>query len=160
MDLEKFAFSEEVKGEINKIISLYETKRAALLPVLNFAQAKYGMISPEIEETVAKILELPAVKVREVVSFYTLYHTQKKGKYHFQVCRSMSCDLRGCQKTVDYLKKELKLEIGETSPDGRFSLSTVECLGACEMAPMMRLNEEYLGPLNQEGLDKILKDLK
>ncbi len=156
----KFNFSEQEMEEISKILSLYETKRAALLPLLNLAQEKYGLISPEIEETVAHILDLPLVKVREVVSFYTLYHAEKRGKYDFQVCHNMSCDLMGCEKIVHRLKEILGIEVGETSKDGRFSLATVECLGACEMAPMMRLNNDYIGCLNEDSLEQVFKKIK
>ncbi|MBI3276774.1 MAG: NAD(P)H-dependent oxidoreductase subunit E [Chlamydiae bacterium] len=140
-------------------MSQYETKRAALLPVLNLAQEKYGSLSPEIEKAAAEYLDLPLMQVREVVSFYTLYHTKLKGKYHFQVCRNMSCHLLGCEEIIEYLKTRLSIDVGEDSEDGRFSLSTVECLGACEIAPMMQLNDRYIGPLTKESMDEILSKI-
>ncbi|MBI1884474.1 MAG: NAD(P)H-dependent oxidoreductase subunit E [Chlamydiae bacterium] len=156
----KFQMSSELKTELDKIVSQYETKQAALLPVLNLAQEKYGSISPEIESWVADYLQLPLMKVREVVSFYTLFHAEQKGKHHFQMCRNMSCMLRGCEEMIEYLKERLKLEDGQTSQDRCFSLSTVECLAACEMAPMMQLNDRYVGPLTKESIDQILKEIE
>ncbi len=153
-------FSKETLKEFNQIVKRYPSKRAAMLPVLYLAEKEFGYISQEVEEYVAQLLEVPPVKVQEVVSFYTLYARQPRGKYHFQVCRTLSCYLRGCNNIINYLSEKLKVKPGETSKDLKYTLTTVECLGACEMAPMMQLNEDYIGHLTKEKIDEILKNLE
>lgn len=157
---EKFELTSKLKAQLDEIVSKYETKRAALLPVLNLFQKEHGFVSPEIECEAARLLELPLMQVREVVSFYTLYHTEPKGKYHFQVCRNLSCTLRGCEEVIDHLKTRLGIDVEQNSSDDQFSLSTVECLGACEIAPMMQLNDRYIGNLTKKSIDELLKTLK
>src|SRR5574341_1832986 len=157
---QSFQISAELKAQLDKLVSQYETKRAALLPVLNLLQEKQGFISPEIESEVARFLNLPLMQVREVVSFYTLYYTELKGKHHFQVCRNLSCTLRGCEEIIEHLKSRLGIDVERNSSNGQFSLSTVECLGACEIAPMMQLNDQYIGNLTKKSIDELLNKLK
>ena len=142
--------------ELDKIANRYEDKRAALLPVLHYVQEKEGMISPESEKEIAQYLGIPVVRVHEVVSFYHLFHQTKKGKCHFSVCQTTSCALLGAEKIIEHLKDRLGIQPGETTPDGKFSLSVVECLGACEIAPMMQFNQEYKGFLNKKQLDELI----
>lgn len=149
----------ELKTELDPIVAKYETKRAALLPVLNAIQKREGFISPEMEKEVADYLSLPLMQVREVMSFYTLFLSRPKGKYQFNVCQTMSCHLAGYKEILEYLKLKLGIGVGETSQDGKCSLSAVECLGACEIAPMMQLNEKYVGNLTRELIDDILNKL-
>ncbi|MBP9855378.1 MAG: NAD(P)H-dependent oxidoreductase subunit E [Candidatus Omnitrophica bacterium] len=149
-------FTEEHSQEIWKIISRYEDKRAALLPVLHFVQEIEGLISPESEKDIAEYLEIPVVHVHDVVTFYHLFHQTRKGKCHFSVCQTTSCALRGAEEMIDHLKKRLQIKPGETTADGKFSLTVVECLGACELAPMMQFNKEYKGHLNKKKLDELI----
>jgi NADH-quinone oxidoreductase subunit E len=99
------------------------------------------------------------MKVREVATFYTMLTRRPLGKYHIQVCCNLSCMLLGAEPLVEYLKEKLGIGVGETSPDGRFSLSTVECLGACEQAPCLLVNFDYHGNLDREKIDGILAGL-
>ena len=149
-------FSEDFLEEIWKITSQYEDKRAALLPILHFVQEAEGQISPEAEKEIAHFLDIPEVHVHDVVSFYHLFHQTKKGKCHFSVCQTTSCALRGAEEIIEHLKTRLRIKPGETTPDGKFSLSVVECLGACEIAPMMQFNKEYKGPLNKKKVDELI----
>ena len=142
--------------ELEKITSRYEDKRAALLPVLHFVQEKEGLISPESEKEIAQYLDIPVVHVHDVVSFYHLFHQTRKGKCHFSVCQTTSCALLGGEEIIEHLKKRLGIKSGETTPDGKFSLSVVECLGACEIAPMMQFNKEYKGFLNKKKVDELI----
>ncbi len=158
--MKKIEFSKKAKKEFNTIVGRYPEKRAAMLPTLHLAEKEFGCISPEVEVYVGELLTVPAVKVREVVTFYTMFAQQPRGKYHFQICRGISCDLLGCTKIRDYLTEKLTLEVGATSPDSKFTLSEVECLGACETAPMMQVNEDYYGKLSQKSVDKIFRKLK
>jgi len=150
-------FTTDLLRQLDKIASPYEQKQAALLPVLHAVQEKEGLISPESEADVAQYLGIPVVHVHEAVSFYHLFHQTKKGKCHFSVCQTMSCALLGGEDIIEHLKTRLGIEPGETTPDGKFSLSVVECLGACELAPMMQYNKEYRGLLNRKKIDELIE---
>ncbi len=150
-------FSRKASKEFEDILARYPEKQAAMLPTLHLAAREFGHISAEVETYVADLLEVPPVKVHEVLTFYTLIPATPRGKLHFQVCRGLSCHLLGCERIIQHLSKKLRLQPGETSPDLRYSLTEVECLGACETAPMMQLNEDYVGFLTEKKLDQILK---
>ena len=154
---EGFIFTADFKQELDKIVSRYEDKRASLLPVLHAVQDKEGLISSESEQAVADYLGVPVVHIHEVVSFYHLFHETRKGKCHFSVCQTTACALLGGEEIISHLKERLHLKPGETTPDGKFSLSVVECLGACEIAPMMQLNKEYVGFLNKKMIDELIE---
>ena len=154
---EAFIFTAEYLKEIDKITAKYDQKRAALLPVLHFVQEKEGLISPESEKNIAAYLGVPVVHVHEVVCFYHLFHQTKKGKCHFSVCQTTACALLGGEDIIGHIQKTLGIKPGETTSDGKFSLSVVECLGACEIAPMMQLNKEYKGFLNKKKIDELIE---
>jgi len=138
----------------------YPTSQAALLPTLWIAQDQYGWISEETMKEVAALLNLPFGHVLGVVSFYTMFHRKAIGKHHLQVCTNLSCQLLGAENLVDYLSEKCKVELGETSADGKYTLSEVECLGSCGTAPMMQINDEYYENLTKEKIDHILLRLK
>ena len=150
-------FTQDYLQEIDKITSRYEDKRAALLPILHFVQERDGLISSESEQEVAEYLGIPVTHVHQVVSFYHLFHQTRKGKCHFSVCQTTSCALYGAEDIIEHLKKRLGINPGETTPDGKFSLSVVECLGACEIAPVMQNNKEYVGCLTKDKIDSLIK---
>jgi len=153
-------FSAQTKERIKEIISRYPRKEASLLPVLHLAQQELGYISSEAERWVAEMLRIKPIKVREAVTFYTMFYQEKLGKYHIQVCSNLTCSLLESEELIDYLMEKLKIETGQTTPDGKFTLSTVECLGACEEAPCMQINFDYYGNLNKKKIDSILASLK
>ena len=147
----------ELKAKTTKILSNYPQKRAALLPILRLIQETYGFISEAAEQEAAQFLEIPVVDVKEVMTFYTLFQSKPCAKNQLNVCRTLTCSLLGSEKIVHYLKERLGIKVGEQTPDGKFGLDTVECLGACEIAPMMTVNQDYVGPLTIEKIDEILK---
>ncbi len=153
-------FTPDLLQKLDKITAQYEQKRAALLPVLHAVQEKEGLITPESEAAIAKYLGIPVVHVHEVVCFYHLFHQEKKGKCHFSVCQTTACALLGGEDIIEHLKTRLNIKAGETTPDGKFSLSVVECLGACELAPMMQCNKEYKGFLNKKKIDEMIDQNK
>ena len=153
-------FSGKVRKEIEKIVARYPQKEAAILPVLHITQQEFGFISPESEKLIAGILGIKPIQVREVVTFYTMLNREPIGKYHIQVCSNLSCSLLGAEKLTDYLKEKLSIEPGQTSEDKKFTLSLVECLGACEQAPCMMINFGYHGNLDKKKIDKILDGLE
>jgi NADH-quinone oxidoreductase subunit E len=152
-------YSGELRRKIGEVVARYPRKGAALLPVLHLVQNEIGFISEEEEKFVAGILDLKPIRVREVVTFYTMLSRWPLGKYHIQVCSNLSCTLLGGERLVDYLQKKLGIGVGETSADKKFTLSTVECLGACEEAPCMMVNFDYYGQLNEDKVDRILESL-
>lgn len=153
-------FSDKARKKIDDIVAHYPHKEAAILPVLRLAQQEFGYISADSEKMIAEILGIKPIRVREVVTFYTMLTRKPVGKYHIQICRNVSCSLLGADKLIDYLKKKLKVEPGETTPDNKFTLSLVECLGACEMAPSMMVNFDYYGNLDKKKIDEILDGLE
>jgi NADH-quinone oxidoreductase subunit E len=153
-------FSEATQKKIDKIITGYPRKEAALLPILHLAQQEFGQIGGAEEQLVANLLEIKPVEVREVVTFYTMYNRKSVGKYHIQVCANLSCSMMGGEALIGYLSEKLGIAPGETTEDKLFTLTTVECLGACEQAPCMMINFDYHGPLDKTKIDKILEDLK
>lgn len=146
--------------KIEDIKRRYPMAKAALLPVLWIAQEQYGWISQETMKEVAALLDLPYGHVLGVVSFYSMFHDKPMGRYHLQVCTNVSCQLLGSDKIVDYLLQKCGVRVGETSVDGRYTLSEVECLGSCDTAPMMQINDEYYEDLTKEKIDHILLRLK
>ncbi len=152
-------YSGKLRKKIDEIVTRYPKKDAALLPVLHLVQNEVGFISPEEEKLVAQALGIKPMRVREVVSFYTMISSQPLGRYHIQVCSNLSCHLDGSDQLIDYLKRKLGIGVGETTADKKFTLSTVECLGACEQAPCMMVNFEYYGQLDEARIDQILDRL-
>jgi len=153
-------FSEKTKKKIEEIVARYPQKEAAILPVLHITQQEFGSISAEEEKLVARILGIKPISVRELVTFYTMFPKESLGKYHIQVCSNLSCSLLGAGNFVDYLVEKLGIKPGETTPDKKFTLSTVECLGACERAPCMMINFNYYGEMDPKKVDEILDGLK
>lgn len=153
-------FSERTRKKIDKIIARYPQKEAAILPLLHITQQEFGFISPDSEKLVAEILGIKPIRVREVVTFYTMLNREPIGKYYIQVCSNLSCSLLGAEKLIDYLKEKLRIEPGQTTKDKKFTLSLVECLGACEQAPCMMVNFDYYGNLDKKKIDKILDGLE
>jgi len=151
-------FSEQYRQELDKITNKYEQRQAALLPVLHHVQEKEGLITPETEKDVAEYLGFPVVHVHQVVTFYHLFHPQKLGKYHFSVCQTTACALRGSEEVIEHIQKRLNIKPGEVTPDGKFSFGIVECLGACEIAPVMQGNKDYVGCLNKKKIDEIIAE--
>ncbi|MDE2927641.1 MAG: NADH-quinone oxidoreductase subunit NuoE [Acidobacteriota bacterium] len=152
-----FEFTRERRERLDSLLEIYPTRRAALLPALHLVQEQLGYISPEGEEHVARILDLPVIDVHEVLTFYTLYRTRPMGRRHIRVCTSISCWVRGCRGVQRHLEEKLGVASGGTTADGEFSWEAVQqCMGACELAPMMQVGDDYHGPLDGAEVDRIL----
>ncbi|MBX7149481.1 NADH-quinone oxidoreductase subunit NuoE [bacterium] len=152
-------FTADNKKKFDTLLTRYPTKKAAILPTLWLVQGQYGFISDEAMEYVGKLLDLSPVHVLSVVTFYTMFNRKPVGKHHIQVCRTLSCAMMGADSLVDHLKTKLKINEGETTRDGKFSLCTVECLASCGTAPAIMINEAYHENLTPAKLDKILAEL-
>jgi NADH-quinone oxidoreductase subunit E len=154
------SFSADQLAEVRRLQSLYPDRRGALLPVLYMAQDTFGHVSLPVEEYVASLFELSPAHVHEVVTFYTLYFQAPKGRHVVAVCHNLSCHLAGAQDILRHVKARLGVDVGETTQDGRITLQAVECLCACEAAPMMQVDERYELNLTPEKVDRILEGLR
>jgi NADH-quinone oxidoreductase E subunit len=152
-------FSPENEAAFQRIVVRYPVKRAALLPTLWLAQEQWGYLSLEAMEYVAERLELKPAFVGSVASFYTMYYKRPMGRHHVQVCTNLSCALVGSDRIVDCLRNRLGIDVGETTADGKFSLSEVECLASCGTAPMMQINDDYWENLTPERTLEIIDRL-
>ena len=148
--------SDAAKTEIRRLMAQFPHRQSALLGALFVAQEEAGVLSPEIVAHVAEVMRLPESEVTSVASFYHLFRFKPEGRHLIQVCTNVSCLLNGCDRALERLKRRLGIEVGETTPDGRFTLRTAECLAACEIAPMMMVGPDRHGPLQPEQVDEIL----
>ena len=159
---EKFAFTKTNIKAINVVLLKYPENRkaSALLPLLDLAQRQHNNWLPkEAMSEVAKILNLPMIKVMEVATFYTMYNLYPVGKNLLQVCTTTPCWLRGSDDIVSVCKKKLGIDFGETTKDNKFTLLEVECLGACSNAPMVQINDDFYEDLDKKAITKIIEDL-
>lgn len=146
-----------------KILKRYpeDRKRSAILPLLNLAQSQHeGWLPQAALEYVANMLGLPYIRVYEIASFYSMYNLTPVGKYFLQLCQTTPCWLRGSDTICSKIKQLLKIDVGETTADGLFTLVTVECLGACINAPVIQVNEDYYENLTEDSVEQLLLNLK
>jgi NADH-quinone oxidoreductase E subunit len=154
-------FSQAALDEIAALRPRYPTTEALLLPVLHIAQREWGGWLPdEAIAAVAAELELPVAKVYGVVTFYDLYHQKPVGRHRIRVCTNLSCQLRGSEEIMETLHQELGVDEDEITPDGRCSYVHFECLGSCDTAPMMMVDDDYHENLTPNRVRQILKGLK
>lgn len=156
-------FTEEKLKKVTEIIGRYPAgkQKSALIPLLHLAQDENnGWLSVEAMDYVASLLQIKPIEVYEVASFYSMYNLKPVGKYLFEVCHTGPCMLNGSDQIIDYIKSKLNIGVGETTPDGMFTLKTVECLGACGYAPMMQLGKFYKEHLTKEKVDQIINDCR
>ena len=130
-----------------------------VLPCLRRIQEDRGWIAEEDIDALAAYLGVPRVQIEEVLSFYTQYRRQPVGRWHLQVCRNVSCSMRGAERLLDHVCQRLGVAPGETTPDGRFTVSTVECLGSCGTAPVLVVGETYHENMSTEKIDGLLGQL-
>jgi NADH-quinone oxidoreductase E subunit len=152
--------TEENLKKVEELRKRYPTSQAALLPVLWIAQEQEGWISEDMMRHVGTLLNLPFGHVLGVVTFYTMYNSAPKGKYHIEVCTNVSCMLRGSDKILEAVEHRCAAKPGQTSADGKWSVSEVECMGACGGAPMLAIGEEYYENLTPEKTERLLASLK
>jgi NADH-quinone oxidoreductase E subunit len=149
-------FSDAELKRVEEIASRYEERASAVMPLLHYVQELRGYLGEEELAYIADFLEIPRVRAYEVATYYTMYTVKPRGKHLIQVCRNLSCTLGGAEGIVEFLKKELDVEVGGTTADGVFSLVEVECIGACDKAPAIMINGDHHGPVTPESLREIL----
>ncbi|MEY9780577.1 NADH-quinone oxidoreductase subunit NuoE [Sinorhizobium fredii] len=149
-----------MREKIEEAAARYPDQRSAIMPALLIAQNEHGHLPGPVLEEVADILGVERIWVYELATFYTLFHTEPVGMFHLQLCDNVSCMLCGSEALLKHLETVLGVTKGDTTPDRLFTLSTVECLGACEMAPVMQVGDDYHGNLDIGRLDALLATLR
>ncbi|CAM0142588.1 NADH:ubiquinone oxidoreductase 24 [Umbelopsis sp. WA50703] len=159
-----FAFNDANKKRIEEIMKRYppQYKKAAIMPLLDLGQRQNGFTSISVMNEVARLVDVPPMRVYEVATFYTMFNREPVGKYFLQLCTTTPCQLGGCGSTkiLDTIKDHLKIEVGETTKDGKFTLVEVECAGACVNAPVLAINDDYYEDLTPETTTKLLDNLQ
>ena len=156
-----FQLSNEAKQQVLTELKRYESKQSAVLPALYIGQKENkGFINAEVIKELSKVMEIPESQINEVFTFYSMYNKDRVGKYHIQVCRTLSCMLNGAEELTAHLCHELKVGLNEVTTDGRFSVSEVECLGSCGTAPMMQIGDKYHESLTPESAMNLLRGMK
>ena len=154
-----FEFSKENQEALEELLRRYPSREALMLPALWKVMEQEGYVSLEAIDAVADFLEVPPIKVYGVVTFYSMFHDKPIGRHHIQLCRTLSCELCGKGEILSHLKERLGIDVGESTEDGRFHLSQVECLGSCGSAPVMQIDDTLYEHLTPEKVDEILKRL-
>ena len=152
--------SEALRNKFAKLIARYPLKRSAIVPMLLFAQDEIGYVSDEAIEEIARGVEVKPIEVIEDISYYSMLHRQPIGRYNLQVCTNISCLLRGGEEILAYCSKKLGIGHKQTTPDRKFSLEEVECIGACCGAPAMQVNYDFYENLTTEKVDTLIEKLK
>jgi NADH dehydrogenase (ubiquinone) flavoprotein 2 len=157
-----FDFSAGNLDRIKDLLKKYppQYKRAAVMPMLDLAQRQHGWLPISAMNKVAQLLELPPMRVYEVATFYTMYNRKPMGKHHIQVCTTTPCELCGSADILKAIEQHLGIHVGETTADGLFTLSEVECAGACVNAPIVAVNDDYFEDLTPETIKAVLTALK
>ena len=149
-------FPPEFEARVDGHLAKYPVRRSAILPLMFLVQQERGYLDPPAVAYLADRLGVRITDIWEVSTFYSMINTEPVGKYHLQVCRTLSCAILGAKKVTEQCSKRLGIKPGETTSDGKFSLSEVECLGSCGTAPMMQIGLDYFENLTAEKVDEIL----
>lgn len=153
-------FSQANETKLDELITHYPVKRSAVLPALYLAQEEHGYVTDDDVKYIAQRLDMRVNEVEEVVTFYTMYSRKPVGKYKLQVCRTLSCMLLGAEQITEHIGHKLGVGVNQTTPDGKFTLQEVECLGYCDLAPCLQVNFDYHENVTTASVDKLIEGLK
>ena len=148
------------EGTYKEILEKYKKDKRNLIKILNDIQEKAGYIPMKAQKEISEYLSMPMAEIYGVITFYSRFTLKPKGKYHIAVCLGTACYVKGSQKILDRLKDRLKIEEGETTPDGRFSIEATRCVGACGLAPVFTINNEVHGKATVKMLDEVLDNIE
>ncbi len=159
---EPFAYTAENRARLDEILTRYppDQRRSAVLPALYLVQYQQGYVTAHAMRTVAEALGITPADVEDVVSYYTMLYTRPMGRFVLNVCRTLSCALNGAERVTEALCARLSIKPGETDATGTFTLVEVECLGACDRAPVVMVNDAWQEKVTPESVGKLLDDLK
>lgn len=155
--MEKSYLSSENFEKLDKVMEEHKDVKGALMPVLHEAQNIFGCVSLEVQQRISEKMGIPLSEIYGVVTFYSQFTLEPKGKYHIGVCLGTACYVRGSQAIIDKVKELTGVEIGKTSSDGKFSLEATRCIGACGLAPVLSINDEVYGRLTVNDIAGILE---
>jgi len=153
-------FNEENENKFHALLERYPKKSSLTLPSLWMVQHQDGWVSEDAMKYLANKLDTSAMDIYSIASFYSMFHLKPIGKYNIQICKTLSCKLRGSEDIKKYIEDKLGIKVGETSNDMKFSINEVECLGSCGTAPCVCINEDYIQNSTPEILDEIINGLK
>lgn len=146
--------------DMQELLSKYKQDKSNLIQVLNEVQENYGYITKFAQVEISKYLDMPMAEIYGVITFYSRFTLEPKGKYNIAVCLGTACFVKGSEKLVDRLKEKLKIDVGETTADGKFSIEATRCIGACGLAPVFTVNGEVYGKATTETIDRALEDYR
>ena len=149
---------DERKEKLMEVINSCEGDKSQLMKVLNAAQEIYGYIPTSVQKLISEELKIPMAEIYGVITFYSRFSLEPKGKYNIGVCLGTACYVKGSQGVLDKLKEILGIDVGGVTPDGKFSLEATRCIGACGLAPVFTVNEEVYGKATLETVDKVLEE--
>lgn len=152
-----FNGTKEQEEQLREVIAAHKGQRGATIPVLHEAQEIYGYLPIEVQQIIAEELEIPLVEIYGIVTFYTQFSLNPKGKYQIGVCMGTACYVKGSGDILDEIKSKLGIEVGECTPDGKFSLEATRCVGACGLAPVVTINDDVYGRLVTGDVDGMLQ---
>lgn len=155
-----FSLSDEGTARLDRLLSRYPERAAAVLPILHLVQSEHGCVPDEAIAYVAERVGLSPAHVEGVATFYTMFERRPGGRHHLRICRNLPCSLMGAETLVAHVSGKLGIRPGETTPDGMFALSVAECLGSCGTAPVMMVGDEYHENLTVEAVDALIDRLR
>jgi NADH-quinone oxidoreductase subunit E len=157
----QIAFTPERLAEAQRYMSHFPEgkQKSAILSLMHLAQAQWGWLSVPVMDYLASLLHIEPIEVYEVATFYTMFHLKPTGKYVLEVCHTGPCVLLGAEETLERLENKLGIKVGETTPDGLFTLKTVECLAACGFAPIIQIHEQYHEQMHPDAAEKLVDEL-
>ena len=155
---EKNCMDEKLSNEMKELLKNYAQDKSNLIQILNEVQEKYGYIPKQSQIEISNYLSIPMAEIYGVITFYSRFTLEPKGKYNISVCLGTACFVKGSQALLDRLKERLKIEEGQTTPDGKFSIDATRCVGACGLAPVFTINNEVYGKATVKKLDEVLDE--
>ena len=150
----------KIKEDMKKILEVYKVEKENLIPILNDVQEKYGYIPKIAQLEISNYLNVPMAEIFGVITFYSRFTLEPKGKYNISICLGTACFVKGSQSILDRLKDRLKIDEGKTTADGKFSIDTTRCVGACGIAPVFTVNNEVYGHATVKKLDEVIDELE
>ena len=155
---EKNCMDERLSNEMKELLKNYSQDKSNLIQILNEVQEKYGYIPKQSQIEISNYLSIPMAEIYGVITFYSRFTLEPKGKYNISVCLGTACFVKGSQALLDRLKERLKIDEGQTTPDGKFSIDATRCVGACGLAPVFTINNEVYGKATVKKLDEVLDE--
>ena len=146
--------------KMKEILETYTKDKSNLIQILNEVQEYYGYIPKSAQVEISEYLELPMAEVYGVITFYSRFTLKPKGKYNVSVCLGTACFVKGSEKILDRLKEKLGIDVGETTPDGKFSIEATRCIGACGLAPVFTVNDEVYGKATPDLMKKVIEEYR